>query len=41
MYCATEGLRCVVRAGAQETELLKVLKLDTGYKFILVQTVGY
>jgi len=28
LYCASEGLKCVVRAGAQETELLKVLKLD-------------
>jgi len=41
LYCASEGLRCVVRAGVQEAELLKVMKLDTGYKFILAQTVGY
>ena len=41
LYCASEGLRCVVRAGAQEEELLKVMKLEKGYKFILAQTVGY
>ncbi|MCE5331421.1 MAG: SagB/ThcOx family dehydrogenase [Bacteroidales bacterium] len=41
LYCASEGLKCVVRAGAQETELLKVLKLDDKYQFIVAQTVGY
>jgi nitroreductase len=41
LYCASEGLKCVVRAGAKEVELLKAMKLDTGYKFILAQTVGY
>lgn len=41
LYCASEGLKTVVRAGAQEIELLKVMHLETGYKFILAQTVGY
>lgn len=42
LYCASEGLRCVVRAGAQEVELLKAMNLDAAnYKFILAQTVGY
>ena len=41
LYCASEGIKCVVRAGAREAELLKVMKLDAGYKFILAQTVGY
>jgi nitroreductase len=41
LYCASEGLRCVVRASAQEAELLKVMNLGTNYKFILAQTVGY
>lgn len=42
LYCASEGLRCVVRAGAQEVELLKAMSLDAAnYKFILAQTVGY
>jgi nitroreductase len=41
LYCASEGLKCVVRAGAKEAELLKVMKLDASYKFILAETVGY
>jgi nitroreductase len=41
LYCASEGLRTVVRAGAQEVELLKTMGLTSGYKFILAQTVGY
>ena len=41
LYCASEGLKCVVRAGAKEAELLKVMKLDANYKFILAETVGY
>jgi SagB-type dehydrogenase family enzyme len=41
LYCASEGLKCVVRTGAKEAELLKVMKLDESYKFILAQTVGY
>jgi len=41
LYCASEGLKTVVRAGAKADELYKVLKLDAKYKFILAQTVGY
>jgi len=41
LYCASEGLKCVVRASAKEAELLKVMNLDANYKFILAQTVGY
>ncbi len=41
LYCASAGLKCVVRAGAQEAELLKLLKLDNKYQFIVAQTVGY
>jgi Nitroreductase len=41
LYCASEGLKCVVRAGAKEAELLKALNLGANYKFILAQTVGY
>lgn len=41
LYCASENLKCVVRAGAKEAELLKVLKLDEKYQFVVAQTVGY
>lgn len=41
LYCASEGLKCVVRAGAKEAELLKTMNLGDNYKFILAQTVGY
>ena len=41
LYCASEGLKCVVRAGAKEVELLKAMNLGENYKFILAQTVGY
>lgn len=41
LYCASEGLKCVVRAGAKEAELLKAMNLGENYKFILAQTVGY
>jgi nitroreductase len=41
LYCASEGLKCVVRAGAKEVELLKTMNLGENYKFILAQTVGY
>lgn len=41
LYCASEGLKCVVRAGAKEVELLKAMNLDANYKFIIAQTVGY
>ena len=41
LYCASEGLKTVVRAGAKEVELLKAMKLPDNYKFIMAQTVGY
>lgn len=41
LYCASVGLKCVVRAGAQEEKLLQTMKLSSGFKFILAQTVGY
>lgn len=41
LYCASEGLKTVVRAGAKEKELLELLKLDENYQFILAQTIGY
>lgn len=41
LYCASEGLKCVVRAGAKEAELLKAMSLGENYKFIIAQTVGY
>lgn len=41
LYCASENLKCVVRAGAKDAELLKVLKLDEKYQFVVAQTVGY
>ena len=41
LYCASEGLRNVVRAGAQEEELLKLLNLDENYQFVVAHTVGY
>lgn len=41
LYCASEGLKTVERAGAKEEELLKVLNLDENHKFIVAQTVGY
>ena len=42
LYCAAAGLKTVVRAGAQEKELLETLKLDPkNYQFVVAQTVGY
>jgi len=41
LYCASEGLRSVVRASAKDVELLKAMNLGSNYKFILAQTVGY
>jgi SagB-type dehydrogenase family enzyme len=41
LYCASEGLKCVVRAGAKSDELLSLLGLDSHYRFIVAQTVGY
>ena len=41
LYCASEGLRSVVRASAKDVELLKAMNLGSNYKFILALTVGY
>lgn len=41
LYCASEGLKSVVRAGAQEQELLEVLDLGEKHQFIVAHTVGY
>ena len=41
LYCASEGMKCVVRAGAKEVELLKAMNLGDNFKFIMAQTVGY
>ncbi|MDL2290447.1 SagB/ThcOx family dehydrogenase [Paludibacteraceae bacterium OttesenSCG-928-F17] len=41
LYCASEGLKTVVRAGAQEKALLELLGLDENYQFVVAQTVGY
>jgi len=41
LYCASEGLKCVVRGSAKEAELLKAMNLGENYKFILAATVGY
>jgi nitroreductase len=41
LYCASEGLKCVVRAMVKESELLNTMKLGSNYKFIIAQTVGY
>ena len=41
LYCAQEKLKTVVRAGAQEEELMKLLNLDENYRFIVAQTVGH
>jgi len=41
LYCASEGLKTVVRASTKEAELLKTMNLGENYKFILAQTVGY
>ena len=41
LYCASEGLKSVVRGMAQEQELLSLLKLGENHQFIVAQTVGY
>ena len=41
LYCASEGLKTVVRAGAQEAKLLELLGLDENHQFVVAQTVGY
>ena len=41
LYCASEGLKTVERAGAKAEELIKVLQLDKNHQFIVAQTIGY
>ncbi|MEW5736151.1 MAG: nitroreductase family protein [Thermodesulfobacteriota bacterium] len=41
LFCASEGLATVVRAGVQKEELSKALGLDSRQKPILAQSVGY
>ena len=41
LYCASEGLKSVVRAGAKEQELLAVMKLGEKHRFIVAHSVGY
>lgn len=41
LYCASQGLKTVVRAGAKVEELMRVLGLDVNHRFVLGQTVGY
>lgn len=41
LYCASQGLKTVVRAGAKVEELMRVLGLDANHRFVLAQTVGY
>lgn len=42
LYCASEGLKAVVRAGAQEEELFKLLNLvGKNHQFVVAQTIGY
>lgn len=41
LYCASENMKAVVRAGAKEKELLALLGLDDNNQFIVAQTIGY
>lgn len=41
LYCASEGLKTVVRAGAQEKEIMELLNLDENHQFVVAQTIGY
>lgn len=41
LYCASEGLKCVVRASADKAALLRLLQLNENYQFIVAQTIGY
>ncbi len=41
LYCASEGLKAVVRGMAPEEELLKLLNLEGNHRFIVAQTIGY
>lgn len=41
LYCASEGLACVVRGMVNKEKLPEALKLNSNQKVILAQTVGY
>ena len=41
LYCASEELKAVVRAGAQEEKILELLNLQENHQFIVAQTIGY
>lgn len=41
LYCASEGLKSVVRGGAKDKELLELLGLNNSHQFILAHSVGY
>ncbi|HPR63347.1 MAG TPA: nitroreductase family protein [Thermoanaerobaculia bacterium] len=41
LYCASEGLRAVVRGSIDREALAKALNLSEDYRVILSQTVGY
>ncbi|MDR2921249.1 MAG: SagB/ThcOx family dehydrogenase [Tannerella sp.] len=41
LYCASEGLKSVVRGGVKEKELLELLHLGESHHVALAQTVGY
>jgi len=41
LYCASEGLGCVVRGLVNREELTKKLNLNTNQEIIVAQTVGY
>jgi nitroreductase len=41
LYCASEGLATIVRAGIDRTVLAEVMKLRPEQKIILAQSVGY
>jgi nitroreductase len=41
LYCASEGLVTVVRAGIDRTKLGEAMKLGPDQKITLAQTVGY
>ena len=41
LYCASEGLACVVRGSVDRSVLGKIMKLRPEQRIILAQTVGY
>jgi len=41
LYCASEGLSCVVRGSINKDELAKAMGLRSDQKIVLSQTVGY